>query len=374
MGIVRWARAGFDLPWSIGWAAWRFATQRADYYEFLARSLQQSRSSRTLLDIFRQDYQRHGRHSPRGLLSQWWAARYLATGGDLSQTWRLTLPASDLACLGVAQRVGELALVEALQALAQQTRAMRLCASDFWQTCAAGLVAMIVAFVCVVIMPLFTAPRLVASFSMVPEHLYGPSTQALLAWALWVQQGWWLGGLVLLVAIAGLAWSFGSLTGRLRDGLDRIMPWSLYRDIQAMRFLVACATHLNALQRQGVSLRTVISVQQTHANSWLNSHLSRMTTRLDFGLDALDALDTGLLCMPVWWQLVDVVRTHGLTEGLRMASYRLCEDMARRIRRRGWALRWLLLAMSLGIVFTVGAWHARVIEELRQSLAFFYAQ
>lgn len=364
----------YRLPLSILWAKWRFASQRADYYEFLAQNLQQSRSSRTLLDIFLQDHRRHGQRSARGRLSRWWSQRYLVLGGDLAQTWRLTLPATDLDCIGVAQQVGEPALIETLHALALQTRALRTSASDFWQAAAAGIVALLVACSCTVVMPLFTAPRLVASFSMVPPALYGPATRRLLDWSGLVGQHGWLGLLLLVVWLGFFVWSFANLTGRFRDWLDCVSPWSLYRDIQAMRFLVSSATQLNALMRQGISLRSVINTQQRYANRWVASHLARMTTRLDLGMDPLDALDTGLVSAVIWWQLVDVVRVHGLSDGLRLASVRLCDDISRSVRRRAQVLRWVLLIVSLVVVFLVGAWHAQVIEEMRQSLTFFYVQ
>jgi len=368
-GLIR-----LSTPVRVWLAAWCFKNRRADYYEFLAHCLQQSRSSQTLLEIFQQDHRRHGTRSARGVLSGWWSQRYLATGGDLALTWKHAMPARDLDCIHIAQAASQPALVQTLLALALQTRALRNSATDFWQTIAVGVMALSVALASLVVMPLFTAPRLVTAFSVVPESLYGESTRWLIFWQESVQHYWWAGLILVLLASVLLVWSFLGMTGSLRDCLDRVGPWRLYRDIQAMRFLVISATLLNALQRQGLSLRVVLDAQQRHATRWLSRHLFRMTTRLDLGVDPLNALNTGLLGQEVWWQLTDVVRVHGLSDGLRTASRQICEDIARTIRRRAIVLRWVLLGLALAFVFSVALWHAEVIEEMRKGLTFFYSQ
>jgi len=368
-GVVR-----CGTPARVRFAAWCFKSRRADYYEFLAHCLQQSRSSQTLLEIFQQDHARHRTRSARGVLSGWWSQRYLATGGDLALTWTHSLPARDLDCIHIAQNASQPALVQTLLALALQTRALRNSATDFWQTIAVGLTALSVAFASLVLMPLFTAPKLVAAFSVVPEALYGESTRRLLFWQESVQHFWWAGLIAAIPVSIFLLWSFFGMTGSLRDCLDRVGPWRLYRDIQAMRFLAVSSTLLNALQRQGLSLRVVLDAQQRHATRWLSRHLLRMTTRLDLGVDPLNALDTGLLGQEIWWQLTDIVRVHGLSDGLRTASRQICEDIARTIRRRAIVLRWVLLALALACVFSVAVWHAQVIEEMRKGLTFFYSQ
>ena len=365
---------GPRLPARVWFAAWCFKRRRADYYEFLAHCLQQSRSNQTLLEIFQQDRLRYGTRSARGVLSGWWSQRYLATGADLAITWRSCLPARDLDCICIAQAASQPALVQTLLALASQTRALRHSATDFWQTTAVGVIALSVALVSLVLMPLYTAPKLVSAFSAVPPALYGESTRRLLFWDEAVQHYWWAALVVAALFGLLLVWSFLGMTGPLRDWLDRLGPWRLYRDIQAMRFLAVSATLLNALQRQGLSLRVVLDAQQRHATQWLSRHLLRMTTRLDLGVDPLNALDTGLLGQEVWWQLTDVVRVHGLSEGLRTASQQICEEIARTIRRRALILRWVLLGLALACVFTVAVWHAQVIEEMRKGLTFFYSQ
>jgi hypothetical protein len=362
-----------SIPLGVRLAAWQFKAKRADYYEFLAELLNNRGLEQTLLLTFEQDSWRHAGTSSRGRLATWWAARYAASGGDLVQTWRHTLPASDLQSIALAQQAGQGALVQTLASLARQIRLWQGCMGHFWQTIAVGLVAIMVALGCLLVLPIWTAPRLTQAFASVPTDYYGPSTIALIGWVESVKRYWslWLLGLCMSLGLVG--WSLTGLTGPIRDRLDGFGVWRLYRDLQAMRFLSGTATLLDALSPSGVSLRTVVMTQQQQASAWLADHLGRMVQQLDAGADALSSLNTGLLTGDAWWRFVDVVRIHGLAKGLGTASGAIGEMLKGQLGRRAQVLRWTLLAGALGCVMAVGLWHLRAIEELRQGLTLFYS-
>ncbi|MCD8505546.1 MAG: general secretion pathway protein [Burkholderiaceae bacterium] len=354
-------------------SAWRFARQRADYYEFLGHLLDNRALEQTLLLTFEQDSWRHGYGSARGKLAAWWAARYAASGGDLVYTWQGTLPASDLQTISLAQDAGQAALVQTLKSMATQVRLWNDCTGNFWQTIAVGMVAAFVALACLFVMPLWTAPRLTGAFGNVPVTYYGPALKGLLGWVAGIKSYWlgWIGAFG--VGIAALWWSLTGLTGPVRRYLDRLGIWRLYRDLNAMRFLTGSATLLNALSPSGVSLRTVLATQQRFASRWLNDHLNRMVMQLDAGADALTSLNTGLLADDVWWRFVDAVRVHGLAQGLGTASGVIGQLLKSQMARRALVLRWVLLMTALACVMAVGFWHLRAIEELRQGLTLFYS-
>lgn len=366
-------RVSGNLPLGIRIAARRFKRQRAEYYAFLGELLDNRALEQTLLLTFEQDSWRHGKGSPRGQLAGWWATRYATSGGDLVQTWRGTLPAKDLQTIALAQQAGQGALVQTLKSMASQIRLWNDCVGNFWQTIAVGLVAAMVAAACLFVMPLWTMPRLTQAFANVPPAYYGPSLSSLLGWSEAVKGFWWAWLLTLAVAGVAFWWSFAGLTGPVRHVLDRFGVWRLYRDLNAMQFLTGSATLLNALSASGVSLRTVLTTQQVHATAWLNHHLSRMVRELDAGADALTSLNTGLLADDIWWRFVDVVRVHGLAQGLGTASVAIGELLKAQMARRALVLRWLLLIAALGSVMAMGFWHLRAIEELRQGLTLFYS-
>lgn len=361
------------VPLRIRLAAMRFKRQRAEYYAFLGDLLDNRALEQTLLLTFEQDSWRHGSGSARGRLAGWWAVRYATTGGDLVQTWWGTLPAKDLQTIAIAQRAGQVALVETFKSMAGQIRLWNECAGNFWQTIAVGLIAAAVAMMCLFAMPLWTVPRLLAAFTNVPPSYYGTSLTALLGWVVCVREYWWAWLVAFSLMSTLLWWSFAVLKGPFRHVLDRFGIWRLYRDLNAMQFLTGSATLLNALSASGVSLRTVLTSQQSYASAWLNQHLSRMVRELDAGGDALTSLNTGLLSGDIWWQFVDVVRVHGLAQGLGAASGAIGELLKRQMAARALVLRWVLLISALVSVMAVGFWHLRAIEELRQGLTLFYS-
>jgi type II secretory pathway component PulF len=360
------------MPWRVSWAAWQFGRSRAEYYDFLAQLLRQDRSDQTLLDIFRQDSLRYGQWGARGVLAQWWLVQYPASGGDLAQTWKGTLPESDIQCVSLAQDAGQQALVDTLSALARQIRVLQVCLRDFWQTVAVGIAAAIVALLVLLILPLYSAPTLVASFSVVGPDLYGASTRQLVQWSLFVSTYGWLFALAVGLAIWAFLSSFPRLTGRWRKTLDQIGPWRLYRDMQSMRFLVMTATLLSALEQRGVSLRAVLQTQINGSTPWMGSHLACMVHAIDQGLAPLEAMNTGLFNRQAWWQLIDLARIAGLSEALRQSSTHICDALAESVKRRAVVIRWVLLSASIGGVLFVGTWHAQVIEEMRRALMVVY--
>ena len=365
--------SGNAMPLRVRVAAWRFRSQRAAYYEFLSELLDNQAFEQTLLLTFEQDSWRHGNGSTRGRLAAWWASQYALSGGQLAQTWAGTLPDADLQSIALAEQAGQSALVHTFRSLATQIRLWQDCTGHFWQTVAVGVVACVVALICLFVMPLWTMPRLISAFASVPTDYYGPALSKLLGWVELVQAYW----PVLIMGSAGLAvalwWSFVGLLGRPRACLDRFGLWRLYRDLNAMRFLTGSATLLNALSPSGVSLKTVLTTEQRYANRWLNDHLWRMVRQLDAGADALTAMNTGLLADEIWWRFVDVVRVRGLAQGLGTASESIGQMVRVQMARRALVLRWVLLVGALACVMTMGLWHLRAIEELRQGLTLFYS-
>lgn len=365
--------AAGQAPLGVRWAAWRFRGQRVAYYEFLSELLDNRALEQTLLLTFEQDSWRHGQGTTRGRLAAWWASQYAVTGGRLAQTWAGTLPDADLQSIALAEQAGQAALVQTLRSLAAQVRLWQDCTAHFWQTVTVGLVAAGVALMCLFVMPLWTVPRLTSAFAVVPSDYHGPALTRLLSWVDLVRTIWPVFVVVCVGLLVGLWWSFVGLVGKPRACLDKVGLWRLYRDLNAMRFLTGSATLLNALSPSGVSLRTVLATQQRHAGVWLSHHLWQMIRQIDAGAEPLAAMNTGLLAGDVWWRFVDVVRVHGLAQGLGTASEAIGRLVKTQMASRAAVLRWLLLGSAMAGVMAMGLWHLRAIEELRQGLTLFYS-
>ena len=355
-------------------AAWRFRGHRADYYEYLADLIGSTAGAKTLLSVFQDDAWRHAGRGARGTLSACWAERFPQTGGDLFATWYGTLPTEDLVAIQAAQYAGAGALTLTLRQLAAVVRVTDAARREFMQTSLVGFLGAVVAFASLLSIPLFTADRLAAAFSSVPAEYHGVATQRLFSLAQWLRRGW----LLLLVAIGGSAvmavWSLPNATGPVRAVFDRWGIWKLYRTVQAVRLLSLLAVLLRPRGNVGARLREALAVQRRGATPWLDHHISRMLVRIDAGMNGTDALDTGLIDADTWWYLSDMVSTAGLDEGLQRTRLRLEQHTVRKLSVQAQVLRWGLLLCSLAVVAVVALWHYRVIEELRQGLALFYAR
>lgn len=355
-------------PLRVQWAAWRFAGERSDYYDYVASSLSAGSRHRSLLDLFQADAVRHRPRSARAVLSNWWASRYLASSANLGETFECTLPAEDVACLEMSRQAGQHALVQMLQSMSTRGTALDACRRGFLQTVLAGVVAMVTAMLVLTVFPLFTLNELLNAFSSVDPQQAGSATRSMVAWVQWLRAYGYYLPILLAGATAWVVWSMHSWVGETRDQFDGFGIWRLERDRQAVRFLSLTSTLLRNLGPHGVSLRSIVEMQLACAQPWIARHLMKMLAMMDLGADPLDAMNTGLLDVDCWARLNDVVLGYGLIQGFAQAGDRVQSLLMSRINRQGIILRWLMLLLSVLSVLLMGIWHASVMEELRQAM------
>lgn len=79
--------------------------------------------------------------------------------------------------------------------------------------------------------------------------------------------------------VAWVIWSLPSLTGPLRQKLDNLMPWSLYRDIQGVAFLM----NLAALMRANLKTLVTLQVLSRYASPWLLERIQATEVEINRG-------------------------------------------------------------------------------------------
>lgn len=383
----------FDLPPTEGWthhaavkpllnqgaqcrlffAARRFKSQRADFYDYLADLIAATGGAKTLQQIFQDDAHRYAVGSVRGVLSTHWAAKFPQTGGDLFATWFGTLPTEDLVAVQAAQYAGAGALVQTLRQLASVVRVTDSARRAFMQTVLTGLLSLFVAAGSVLLIPFFTADQLARAFSSLPAEYYGPLAQSLFKTAQFLRSTWWL--FLLFIGGAGWAcfWSLPHFVGPLRTRLDQWALWRLYRIVQSVRFLSLLAILLRPRGNVGARLREALLVLQVGSATWLGRHIDQMLRRIDAGFSVTESLDTGLVEEQLWWYFTDMVATLGLDVGLQRTALRVSQHTVKKLASQALMLRWCLLFFSIAIVLGIAFWHFRVFEELRQGLSLYYA-
>lgn len=77
--------------------------------------------------------------------------------------------------------------------------------------------------------------------------------------------------LLFLVLIAFVTWSMPNLTGKLRQHvLDRVLPWSVYRDVLGVAFLL----NFSALMRADIKTENALEILSRYAPPWLYERLA----------------------------------------------------------------------------------------------------
>lgn len=104
-------------------------------------------------------------------------------------------------------------------------------------------------------------------------------SEFVLNYGLWVM-------LMIVAGIAWTAWSMANLTGTLRQSLDNIPPWSIYRQIQGSIFLLNLASMLKA----GVKLFDSLEISERHATPWLQERVRGAVNGTSVGLNFGEAL------------------------------------------------------------------------------------
>lgn len=366
-----WRKTFYRL--SLTYATRCFKPLRADYYDYLADLIGATGGAKTLLCIFQDDATRYRRDRVRGFLSSLWALRFPQTGGDLFATWFGVLPTEDLVAIQAAQYAGAGALVQTLRQLAVVVRVTDRASQAFFQTILTGLLSLFVAAGAILMIPFFTAEQLSQAFSSLPTEYYGPMANSLFQAGDWLRRFWWMLSASVVVSGWLSVWSLPNMTGPWRARLDQWGIWRLYRVVHAIRFLSLLAVLLRPRGNIGARLREALQIQHVGATPWMSCHIGLMLNRIESGLCATQALDTGLIDEQTWWYFTDMVNTLGLDEGLQRTCQRLSQHSIQRLASQALILRWCLLFFSVAIVLGIAFWHFQVFEELRQGLSLYYA-
>ena len=353
--------------------AWRFSAQRADYFEYLHAVLAGAQGRLTLRELFDRDARRYGPSTVRGRLSRRWSTACEASGGDLDATWRGCLPADERALVRVAQAFGNTRLLACFQALSRHLGLLIRMRRILWATLGSAAAALVVVSLLLLAVPAWTAPALQQAFQGLPAAFHGDWTRALFAFAQALRAWGFCVPLAVTIILAAGFLTLPRACGPWRRRLDRIGPWRLYRQVQALRLLALVSILLQPGTGSSSRLRPVMLLFLECANPWMQSYLRRSVRRIDQGLAGAAAWDTGLLDRELYWYLDDMVAARGLSAGLQATHERMCAVWLDRIQRQAQVLRWLALLSGVAVVMGIGAWHYAVIDELRRAWMMFQA-
>jgi type II secretory pathway component PulF len=191
----------------------------------------------------------------------------------------------------------------------------------------------------------FTQFRAIKPMSQWPQ-----AGRTLVETANFIQSWWWLSILGLIAIIFIIRKVMANYSGELRSLLDKVPPFSFYRQMVAARFLET----LGLLVSNGVVFKNALKVMQYQANPYLASHLIMMEHLLSMGRgNVADVLSTGLVRDEDVLRLRVMAEVKGFEHGLVRMGVLGAEQMTRTLKLIGKIIGGILLAVGAILIIII---------------------
>lgn len=161
---------------------------------------------------------------------------------------------------------------------------------------------------------------------------------------------WWLVLLGLVVIVFVLRKIMANYAGELRPLLDKVPPFSIYKQMVAARFLET----LGLLVSNGVVFKNALKVMQYQANPYLISHLIVMEHLLSMGRgNVADVLSTGLVKDEDVLRLRVMAEVKGFEHGLVRMGVLGAEQTTQTLKLVGKIIGGILLAVGALLIIII---------------------
>ncbi|MFA4834644.1 MAG: hypothetical protein WC749_01030 [Dehalococcoidia bacterium] len=346
-----------------------FSGQQGDYYLFLADTIKGTRGRKSLTSIFISDIERYG-NSARGKLSAHWNKQYKTGGGSLHKTFGGTLPADDVSVLDTLLNTGgERALENALRDLAENSQLLAKARGIVLAATLGSFVCLSITAGMFIAMPMFTVPKIVDSFSMLPLSEYPESAMSLVNLSEFVNGYWPIIVLGLLLFIALVVWSLSYVTGNFRRFLDKyLFVWGLHRDFQSIKFLSTLAALVRQSDKNAVNLKLALEMQVAGASRWKKYHLSKILDFVTRGKVGPEIFTTGIMDQTMEWYIADLIQARGFSDALLFVKERLKDRVLKRITVQSLIFGWVLILTSIAVAAWLLMWHMTALDDMRQAV------
>jgi type II secretory pathway component PulF len=183
-----------------------------------------------------------------------------------------------------------------------------------------------------------------------PMSQWPQAGRTLVNTANFIQSWWWLAILALIVLIFIMRKVMANYSGELRPLLDKVPPFSFYRQMVAARFLET----LGLLVSNGVVFKNALKVMQYQANPYLASHLIMMEHLLSMGRgNVADVLSTGLVKEEDVLRLRVMAEVKGFEHGLVRMGVVGGEQLTKTLKTIGKIIGGILLAVGAILIIII---------------------
>ncbi|SEL08595.1 Type II secretory pathway, component PulF [Roseateles sp. YR242] len=258
----------------IDWILFRLAAQRlrqrrADFYYDMASALEDKVPLFTIL----RKYEARGRVRSRGDALLYRHMLREAMGGSLSQALIGLVPNAELILIDALQGGGDNGLARGLYFLSDTVEKVDQMFRTVRKAVVYPVILMVLFAALLTGFSLFAVPILA---DLLPPERWPPLGKVLYAVSYLVSHY----GLLLALGVVGLLVTFGMSLPRwqgvVRRRLDRLAPYSLYRDFSGAMLIVS----ISSLMRAGVSLRSSLERATRFSSPWMRWHLRQILSRL----------------------------------------------------------------------------------------------
>lgn len=347
-------------------AARRFENDLPDFYASFADRLESAKGLK-ISDMFERDAERYshdeeGRSvkTPRGILSKYWAEKYIDVGGNLALTLAGTIPKEDTALIAMGQEAGLTALPSTLRDLARISLLIRKAKSLFLGATIMGFLAISIVVAALIATPLFTVPKLHEAFYM-PEEFLPNSAKNLFAFSDFISSYFFFIFLFIGIALYLVIWSLPNMTGEFRKKLDKRFIWRLYRDLQGALFLAVLSTMVRRRGNTSDNLANSLARMSQDTTPWRQWHIEKMIHNLQ-NLDVVgsdnssaiaNAINTGMIDAESFYYFLDVQEGQGIAVGLQKAGERVEGPTLATVATQA---RWISTSMLIFSLVSIAGW------------------
>lgn len=179
-----------------------------------------------------------------------------------------------------------------------------------------------------------------------PVHTWPELGQKLAALANFIEH-WWIFLLLLIVLLFFVTFQLlQSWSGPARAQLDRIIPFSFYRHLNAARTMSV----LGLLLSNGIILKRSLDILKINATPYLLGHLLTMDFRLSGGKESIaEVLDSGLIPQQDMLRLRVVAQSRGFEYALMRLGEQALKRNESQLKLLGRVLGGIFLAIGAGL-------------------------
>jgi type II secretory pathway component PulF len=211
---------------------------------------------------------------------------------------------------------------------------------------AASISYPLVVFVMACGVAVFLKNYIFATFASIrPVEQWPDNGQLFMAIATFIEYWWWLALIIVVVVAVFMMQLLRQFVGETRKVADTILPFSLYRDFVAARFMEI----LGLLVSSGISFKDALNTIQYKSTRYLSWHIYMMQFRLSGGRENLaDVLDTGLLNSSDIERLKAIAQSKSFEHALIQLGNQAAKKNVQSMRQASKIIGGLLLAFDAG--------------------------